>query len=53
MNIDGMTLFFFSLSPPLSAGPHKPQALTASKIEYEIFDQKFQFPYKKVGILVP
>ena len=29
--------FFVFLSPPLCAGPQKPQKLTASKIEYENF----------------
>ena len=27
--------FYFFLSPPFSAGPQKPQTLTASKIKYE------------------
>ena len=35
MNIDGKTLVLFFLSPPLVAGPQKPQKLTNSKIKYE------------------
>jgi hypothetical protein len=34
MNIDGTTLFLFFLSPRFSAGPKKPQTLTASKSKY-------------------
>ena len=32
--------FYSNLSPPLSAGPQKPQRLTVSKIEYENFWSK-------------
>ena len=45
MNIDGTTLFLFFSSPPLCAGPQKPQILTTSKIEYEIFRPKIKIPY--------
>ena len=41
MNIDGMTLILFFLSPPFSAGPQKPRTLTASKIKCEIFKKPF------------
>ena len=50
MNINGTTLFLFSLSPWVSAGPQKPQALTASKPKYENFGPKIQIPHKKIGI---
>ena len=39
MNINGTTLFLFSLSPQVSAGPQKPHALTASKTMYEKLGQ--------------
>ena len=39
MNIDGTTVLFF-LSPPLVAGPQKPQKLTTSKIKYKHFGAK-------------
>ena len=42
MNIDGMTLILFFSSPPFSAGPQKPQTLTASKIKYEKFGPKIE-----------
>ena len=35
MNINGITLFLFFLAPRVSAGPQKPQTLTASKTKYE------------------
>ena len=35
MNIDRTTLFFIFFYPPFSAGPQKPQTLTASKSKYE------------------
>ena len=35
MNIDATTLILFFSSPPINAGPQKPQTLTASKIKYE------------------
>ena len=37
--------WFFSLSPPLDAGPQKPQTLTASKPKYENFGPKIQIPH--------
>ena len=37
---DGTRLFLFSLSPWVSAGPQKPQTLTASKTKYEKFGSK-------------
>ena len=40
MNINGTTLFLFFLSPRVSAGPQKPQTLTASKTKYEKFGSK-------------
>ena len=40
MNIDETTLGLFFLSPPLVAGPQKPQKLTTSKIKYEHFGPK-------------
>ena len=43
MNIDGMPLILFVLSPPFSAGLQKPRTMTASKIKYENFDQKIRF----------
>jgi hypothetical protein len=50
MNIDGMTLILFFLSPPFSAGPQKPQTMTASKPKYENFEPKIQIPHLKIGI---
>jgi hypothetical protein len=50
MNINGTRLFLFFLSPWVSAGPQKPQTLTASKTKYEKFGpkiQKFKFLIKK------
>jgi hypothetical protein len=41
MNINGTTLFLFLLSLRVSAGPQKPQTLTASKTKYEKFGPKF------------
>ena len=35
MNINGTTLFLSFLPPRVSAGPQKPQTLTASKTKYE------------------
>ena len=43
--IDGITLVLFSLSPRVSAGPQKPQTLTASKHKYENFGPKIQIPH--------
>jgi hypothetical protein len=37
--------FYFFLSPPLVAGPQKPQTLTASKPKYENFGPKIQIPH--------
>ena len=37
MNIDGGTLILFCLSTPFSAGPQKPQTMTALIIKYEKF----------------
>ena len=45
MNIDGTTLVLFFLSPPLVAGPQKPQKLTTSKIKYEHFGPKILIPH--------
>ena len=45
LKINGMT-FFSSKSFPLnSAGPQKPQKLTASKIKYENFGPKILIPH--------
>ncbi len=44
MNIDGMMLFLFSLSLHYSAGPQKPQPLTATSME--TLDQKTRFLIK-------
>ena len=43
----GRHWFHFFLSSPFSAGPQKPWTLTASKITYEKFDQKFRFFIKE------
>ena len=51
MNIDGTTLVLFFLSPPLVAGPQKPQTLTASKPWYEDFRPKIQISHKKYRYL--
>jgi hypothetical protein len=40
MNINGTMLLLFSLFPLVSAGPQKPQTLTASKTKYEKFGPK-------------
>jgi hypothetical protein len=40
MNIDGTTLILSFWLPRLSAGPQKPQKLTASKTKYEKFGPK-------------
>jgi hypothetical protein len=40
MNIDVTTLILFFWSPPLVAGPQKPQKLTTSKIKYKHFGPK-------------
>ena len=53
MNIDGMTLVIFFLSPRLVAGPRKPQKLTTSKIKYEHFGPNILVPHWKMNILVP
>ena len=37
--------FYFFLSPRVSAGPQKPQTLTASKPKYEKFGPKIQTPH--------
>ena len=36
---------FIFLSPPLVAGPQKPQKLTTSKIKYEHFGPKILIPH--------
>ena len=41
LKINLMTLFSSQLFPLISAGPQKPQQLTASKIMYEKFGPKF------------
>ena len=41
----GPTLFLFSLSSRVSAGPQKPQSLTASKTKYENYGPKIQIPH--------
>jgi hypothetical protein len=46
MNINGTTLFLFLLSLRVSAGPQKPQTLTASKTKYEKFGPKFGPKFK-------
>ena len=40
MNLDGTILVLSFLSPPLVAGPQKPQKLTTSKIKYKYFGPK-------------
>jgi hypothetical protein len=45
MNINGTTLFLFSLSPRVPAGPQKPQTLTASKTKYEKFGPEIEIPH--------
>jgi hypothetical protein len=45
MNINGTTLFLFSLFPWISAGPQKPQTLTASKTKYEKFGPKISISH--------
>ena len=45
--------FYFFLSPPLVAGPQKPQKLTTSKMKYEHFGPKILIPHWKMDILVP
>ena len=47
MNIDGTTLVLFFLSPPLVAGPQKPQKLTTSKIKYKHFGPNILILYQK------
>ena len=42
--------FYLFLSPPLVAGPQKPQKLTASKPKYENFGPKIPIPHEKIGI---
>jgi hypothetical protein len=37
--------FYYFLSPWVSAGPQKPQTLTASKGKHEKFGPKFLIPY--------
>ena len=44
-NIDGTTLFSSKSFPLISAGPQKPQKLTASKIKYEKFGPKILNPH--------
>jgi hypothetical protein len=46
LKINGTTLFSF---PLISAGPQKPKKLTASKIKYEKFGQKFFNSMLKIG----
>ena len=41
LKINGMTLVFSKSFPLISAGPQKPQKLTASKIKYEKFGPNF------------
>ena len=48
MNINGTTLFLFSLSPPVSAGPQKPQTLNASKTKYERFGRLITMYSKEI-----
>ena len=45
MNINGITLVLSYFSPQVSAGPQKPQTLTASKIKYEKFGPKILIPH--------
>ena len=45
MNINETTLFLFFLAPRVSAGPQKPQTLTASETKYEKFGSKIQIPH--------
>ena len=45
--------FYFFLSPRVSAGPQKPQTLTASKTNYEKFGPKIWIPHWKMDILMP
>ena len=46
-------LVFFKKILFISAGPQKPQKLTASKIKYESFGPKFSIPLWKMDILAP
>ena len=45
-------LFSSKSFPLISAGPQKPQKLTASKIKYEKFGPRILFPPCKMDILV-
>ena len=45
MNIDGMTFILIFWFPQSSAGPQKPQTLTASKTKYEKFGPKIYGPH--------
>ena len=49
LKINGTTLFSSKSFPLISAGPQKPQKLTASKIKYEKFGSKILI----MDILVP
>ena len=53
LKIDGTTLFSSKSFPLISAGPQKPQKLTASKIKYEKFGPKILISQIKMDILVP
>ena len=44
LKINGTTLFSSESFPPISAGPQKPQKLSASKIKYEKFGPKILIP---------
>ena len=48
-----MTLFSSKSFPLISAGPQKPQKVTASKFKYDKFGPKFLFLIEKLDILVP
>ena len=50
MNIDGTTLFSSKSFPLISAGPQKPQKVTASKTKYEKFGPKILFTPKIILI---
>ena len=50
MNIDGMLSFSSKSFSLISAGPQKPQKLTASKIKYEIFNSSLKNGH--VGALI-
>jgi hypothetical protein len=53
LKINGTALFSSKSFLLISAGPQKPQKLTASKIKYGKFGPKILIPHSKMGVLVP